>query len=102
MVNKLVERRSKIADTGSVLVIRRLDWWKSNGWGNILPGQRRVRRADSIPLLSLFVWFWFSFCLFVSLVGLPYFIFFYFLFFYFLLFYFILFYFILFYVTLFF
>lgn len=36
MVNKLVDRSSKLADTGSVLALRRLNWWKSNGWGTNL------------------------------------------------------------------
>ena len=36
MVNKLLESSSKMADTGSVLALRRLNWWKSNGWVAIL------------------------------------------------------------------
>ena len=46
--------------------------------------QRSGRRVDSILLLSNFFWFLFLFCLFVWLVGLPYFNFFYLILFYFL------------------
>ena len=61
MVNKLVKRSFKIADTGSVLALRRLNLWKSNGWVAILHCAEKCEKSRLH--LTFFLLVWSCFCL---------------------------------------